>query len=78
MYSSFNYLIKCNNRNITIRGSASNDDIVYEYFTELGKSKLFQTLKNQSINTRISNGQKRTIFSISLDLINKEINNENI
>ena len=74
-FASFNY---SNNRNITIRGSASNDDIVYEYFTELGKSKLFQTLKNQSINTRISNGQKRTIFSISLDLINKEINNENI
>ena len=72
---SFNY---SNNKSITIRGSARNDDLVYEYFTELGKSKLFQTLKNQSINTRISNGQKRTIFSISLDLINKEISNENI
>lgn len=74
-FVSFNY---SNNKSITIRGSARNDDLVYEYFTELGKSKLFQTLKNQSINTRISNGQKRTIFSISLDLINKEISNENI
>ena len=73
---SFNY---SNNKSITIRGSARNDETVYEYFNvKFGKSKLFQSLKNQSINTRISNGKKDLIFSISLDLINKEISNENI
>ena len=74
-FVSFNY---SKNKSITIRGTAINDDIVYEFFTSLGKSKMFESLKNQSINTRVSNGKRRTIFSISIDLISREIINENI
>ena len=67
--ASFNF----SNNNITIRGTAIDDDIVYDFFNNLGKSDLFDGLKNQSVNNRAINGKKRTVFSISINLEEKEL-----
>ena len=67
--ASFNF----SNDNITIRGTAIDDDIVYDFFNNLGKSDLFDGLKNQSVNNRAVNGKKRTVFSISINVEEKEL-----
>ena len=67
--ASFNF----SNNNITIRGTAIDDDIVYDFFNNLGKSDLFDGLKNQSVNNRAINGKKRTVFSISINIEEKEL-----
>ena len=67
--ASFNF----SNNNITIRGTAIDDDIVYDFFNNLGKSDLFDGLKNQSVNNRAINGKKRTVFSISINVEEKEL-----
>ena len=67
--ASFNF----SNNDITIRGTAINDDIVYSFFNNLGKSNLFKNLNNQSVNTRVLKGKKRSIFSISIDVEDKEL-----
>ena len=72
-FASFNYN---KYKGISIRGTAINDDIIYEYFKNLGNSKMFNKLKNQSISTRISNGKKRTVFSLSLELDSKGSNED--
>ena len=74
-FSSFNYN---KFKGVTITGSSINDDIVLEYFKKLGNSSLFNNLKNQSIRTssRTSNGIKRIIFSVSLELSNKGKNED--
>ena len=64
-FTSYNYN---KSKGVTLRGTAINDDIVYEFFKKISQSSLFTELKNQSINTRTTKGIKRTIFSITLTL----------
>lgn len=64
-FTSYNY---SKSKGVTLRGTAINDDIVYEFFKKISQSSLFTELKNQSINTRTTKGIKRTLFSITLTL----------
>ena len=66
-FTSYNY---SKSKGVTLRGTAINDDIVYEFFKELASSPLFDELKNQSVNTRSSKGLQRAVFSVSLNLPN--------
>lgn len=65
-FTSYNY---SKSKGVTLRGSAINDDIVYEFFKKLASSPLFDELKNQSVNTRSSKGIQRAVFSVSLNLL---------
>lgn len=67
-FTSYNY---SKSKGVTLRGTAINDDIVYEFFKKLASSPLFDELKNQSVNTRSSKGIQRAVFSVSLNLPNK-------
>ena len=64
-FTSYNY---SKSKGVTLRGSAINDDIVYEFFKKLASSPLFDELKNQSVNTRSTKGLQRAVFSVSLNL----------
>jgi hypothetical protein len=67
-FTSYNY---SKSKGVTLRGTAINDDIVYEFFKKLASSPLFDELKNQSVNTRSSKGIQRAVFSVSLNLPKK-------
>ena len=64
-FTSYNY---SKTKGISLRGTAINDDIVYEFFKKMAASDLFSELKNQSVNNRTSKGIQRTVFSVSLNL----------
>jgi len=64
-FASFNYKKE---KGVTLRGSAANDDIVYDFFDALSTSKLFERLKDQSVNTKTSRNIRRTVFSVTLVL----------
>ncbi len=66
---SYNYKKE---KGVTLRGTAHNDSIVYDFFETLTSSKLFNRLKDQSINTKKTKGVRRTVFSASLELVSKE------
>lgn len=66
-FTSYNY---SKSKGVSLRGTAINDDIVYEFFKKMASSKLFSELKNQSVNNRTSKGIQRTVFSVSLNLNN--------
>ena len=68
-FISYNY---SKGKGISLRGTANKDDIVYEYFKNLANSKMFESIKNQSVTTRTINKNKRTVFSVSLQLSNSE------
>ena len=68
-FISYNY---SKGKGISLRGTANKDDIVYEYFKNLANSKMFESIKNQSVTTRTIKNNKRTVFSVSLQLSNSE------
>ena len=69
-FVSFNYK---KDKGITLRGSAASDNLVYDFFEALSRSPLFDGLKDQSVNTRISRGIRRSVFSVTLLLPQKEV-----
>jgi hypothetical protein len=64
-FVSYNY---SKGKGVTLRGTAGEDDTVYDYFKTLTDSKLFSGLKNQSVNTRTTKGVRRTVYSVTLEL----------
>jgi hypothetical protein len=68
-FVSFNYK---KNKAVTLRGTAGNDDIAYDYFEKLNNSKLFSRLKDQSVTTKVTKGIRRAVFSANLELKSEE------
>ncbi len=62
-FASFNY---SKEKGVTLRGTADSEDAVYDFFEALSKSKLFTELKNQSVNQRVTRGERRAVYSITL------------
>ena len=56
-------------KGVTLRGTAANDDIVYDFLNRISDSPLVDKLTNQSLNRRTSKGATRTLFSCSLTLL---------
>jgi len=57
---------------VTLRGTARDDNIVYDFFKTLTKSELFERLRDQSVNTKTTKGVRRAVFSLKLELPAKE------
>lgn len=68
-FVSYNYK---KGKGVTLRGTASTDDTVYDFFESLTESELFEQLKDQSVNTKTTKGVRRTVFSVTLELPNEE------
>lgn len=68
-FNSYNYN---KGKSVKLRGTANSDDVVYEYFEALNKSKIFTNLKDQSVSSRVSKGIKRTVYIVTLQLQAKE------
>jgi hypothetical protein len=68
-FVSFKYI---KGKGVTLRGTASNDDIVDNFFITLSDSALFETLKDQSVSTKTTKGIRRAIFSVTLVLPSEE------
>jgi len=64
-FASFNYN---KGKGAKIQGSAESDDAVYAFFTSLTDSPLFEQMKEQSVNNRVTRGESRAIFSATLVL----------
>jgi len=64
-FASFNYN---KGKGATIRGSADSDDAVYAFFSSLTDSPLFEQMKDQSVNNRVTRGARRAVFSATLVL----------
>jgi hypothetical protein len=60
---AFNYR---KDKGVTLRGTASSDNLAYNYFEALTTSPLFRELKDQSVNTRSDHGFRRAVFSLTL------------
>jgi hypothetical protein len=59
-------------KGVTLRGTAQNNDIAYSFFSKLAESKLFDRLKDQSVTTRTTKGERRAVFSVTLVLPSSE------
>lgn len=55
-------------KGVTLRGSASSDNVIDDFFITLSKSSLFEELKNQSSSKKTTKGVRRSIFSVTLVL----------
>lgn len=68
-FASFNY---SKEKGVTLRGSADSESAVYDYFGSLSKSDLFTELKNQSVNERVTKGERRAVYTVTLMLAAEE------
>ena len=68
-FVSYNYK---KGKGVTLRGTSSNDGIVYDFFETLSASTLFEQLKDQSVNTKTTKGIRRAVFSVTLVLPTEE------
>jgi len=59
-------------KGVTLRGTAQNNDIAYNFFSKLAESGLFDSLKDQSVTTRTTKGERRTVYSVTLVLPSTE------
>lgn len=64
-FGSYNYK---KGKGVTLRGSAGNDEAVYDFFDALTDSMLFNQLKDQSVNAKTIKGVRTVVFNLSLDL----------
>jgi hypothetical protein len=64
-FASFNYK---KGKAVTLRGSASSDESVYDFFEALADSKLFAQLKDQSVNAKTIKGVRSSVFSVTMVL----------
>lgn len=68
-FISYNYK---KGKGVTLRGTSSDDDVVYNFFEKLTASSLFEQLKDQSVNTKTTKGVRRAVFSVTLVLPSEE------
>jgi hypothetical protein len=68
-FLSYNY---SKEKGITMRGSGRDKSIVTDFFSSLNKSDLFDGIKNESVNEKTTKGVRRTVFSVTLPLAQKE------
>jgi len=68
-FVSYNYK---KGKGVTLRGTAASDETVYDFFEALTESKLFEQLKNQSVNAKTIKGVRDAVFSVTLELPSKE------
>jgi hypothetical protein len=68
-FVSYNYN---KGKGVTLRGTASNDNMIDDYFIKLAKSPLFVELKNQSSSSKTTKGVRRQVFSVTLVLSSEE------
>ncbi len=68
-FVSYNYK---KGKGVTLRGTASTDDTVYDFFATLTASELFEQLKTQSVNIKTTKGVRRAVFSVTLELPTEE------
>ncbi len=68
-FVSYNYN---KDKGVTLRGTADGDSTVYELFDALGDSEQFVELTGQRINTQMTKGVQRAIFSVNLTLSSEE------
>ncbi|HEY5653732.1 MAG TPA: PilN domain-containing protein [Pontiella sp.] len=59
-------------KGVSLRGTASNDTLVNDFFLVLSNSKFFEQLKDQSVTTKTTKGVRRAVFSATLELPTKE------
>ncbi len=60
------------NKGVTLRGTGRDKSIVTDFFATLNKSDLFDGIRNESVNEKVTKGVRRAIFSVSLPLAEKE------
>ena len=70
-FGSFNYK---KGTGVTLRGTAENDNSIYDFFEALSESDLFEQLKDQSVNAKVVRGVRSTVFSATLSLPPREEN----
>ena len=68
-FASFNYK---KGKGVTLRGSSSTDESVYDFFESLTESELFEQLKDQSVNAKTIKGVRSSVFSVTLVLPSEE------
>jgi hypothetical protein len=68
-FVSYNYNKE---KGVTLRGSGRDKGIVTEFFASLNKSDLFDGVRNESVNEKVSKNVRRTVFSVTLPLANQE------
>ncbi|MDH3981363.1 MAG: PilN domain-containing protein [Kiritimatiellaceae bacterium] len=59
-------------KGVSLKGTGRDKAIVTDFFTTLNKSKLFDGIKNESVNNRTTKGVSRTVFTVTLPLTNQE------
>ena len=64
-FASYNYK---KGKGVTLRGTASSDESVYDFFESLTESTLFERLKDQSVNAKTIKGVRGAVFSVTLEL----------
>jgi len=64
-FASYNYK---KGKGVTLRGTASNDETIYDFFEALTESALFERLKDQSVNAKTIKGIRGAVFSATLEL----------
>lgn len=64
-FASYNYK---KGKGVTLRGTASNDATVYDFFEALTESALFDQIKDQSVNAKTIKGVRGAVFSVTLEL----------
>ena len=64
-FVSYNYK---KGKGVTLRGTASSDESVYDFFESLTESELFERLKDQSVNAKTIKGVRGAVFSATLEL----------
>ncbi|MDF7807392.1 hypothetical protein P4E94_08080 [Pontiellaceae bacterium B12219] len=68
-FVSFNYNKE---KGVTLRGSGRDKSIVTDFFATLNKSDLFDGVKNESVNEKVTKNVRRAVFSVTLPLANPE------
>jgi hypothetical protein len=68
-FGSYNYK---KGTGVTLRGTADNDNSIYDFFEVLADSDLFEQLKDQSVNAKVVRGVRSTVFSATLVLPSRE------
>lgn len=64
-FASYNYK---KGKGVTLRGSSSTDESVYDFFESLTESVLFEQLKDQSVNAKTIKGVRSAVFTVTLEL----------
>jgi hypothetical protein len=70
-FTNYNY---SKDKGVSIRGTARDQGIVTDFYAALGKSPLFEGLRNESVNNKTTKGVTRAVYSVTLPLVTQEEN----